>query len=85
MNVLDRGRIIKCLICLHDFTKECVTLTAAYGISGVLVTHILDCIALFCGDPAKTRTDQETVTTCRAPAQSAFEHGCQASRIKTDF
>ena len=51
------------------FTKECVTITASYCISDGLVTDILDCIALFCGDPAKKRTDQQTVTTCRAPAQ----------------
>lgn len=57
------------------FTKECVTITAAYGMSGVLVTHILDGIALFCGPPATIRADQENASTCRAPAQRACEHG----------
>jgi putative transposase len=41
-----------------DFTKECLTVTVAFGISGVQVTRILDSIALFRGYPATIRTDQ---------------------------
>ena len=41
------SRRIKCLTCVDDFTEECLTITIAFGISGVQVTHILDSIALF--------------------------------------
>jgi putative transposase len=43
---------------VDDFTKECLTVTTAFGISGVQVTRILDSIALFRGYPATIRTDQ---------------------------
>jgi len=42
MDALATGRRIKCLTCLDDFTKQCLVVTVAYGISGVQVTHILD-------------------------------------------
>ncbi|PXV96639.1 putative transposase [Pantoea ananatis] len=58
MDALATGRRIKCLTCVDDFTKECLTVTVAYGISGVQVTRILDSIALFRGYPATIRTDQ---------------------------
>lgn len=46
MDALTNGRRIKCLTCVDDFTKECLTIAAAFGISGVQVTRILDSIAL---------------------------------------
>jgi len=49
MDTLAAGRRIKCMTCVDDFTKECLTATVAFGISGVQVTHILDSIALFRG------------------------------------
>lgn len=49
MDALATGRRIKCLTCVDDFTKECLTVTVAFGISGVQVTRILDSIALFRG------------------------------------
>lgn len=55
MDALATGRRIKCLTCVDDFTKECLTITIAFGISGVQVTRILDSIALFRGYPG---TDQ---------------------------
>jgi putative transposase len=58
MDALATGRRIKCLTCVDDFTKECLTITIAFGISGVQVTRILDSIALFRGYPATIRTDQ---------------------------
>ncbi|WP_404880730.1 integrase catalytic domain-containing protein, partial [Klebsiella pneumoniae] len=60
------GRRIKCLTCVDDFTKECLTVTVAFGISGVQVSRILDSIALFRGYPATIRTDQGPEFTCRA-------------------
>lgn len=58
MDALATDRRIKCLTCVDDFTKECLTVTVAFGISGVQVTRILDSIALFRGYPATIRTDQ---------------------------
>jgi len=55
MDALATGRRTKGLTCVDDFTKECLTITTAYGISGVQVTHILDSIALFRGYPATIR------------------------------
>jgi hypothetical protein len=47
MDALSTGRRIKCLTCVDDFTKECLTVTVAFGISGVQVTRILDSIDCF--------------------------------------
>lgn len=77
MDALANGRRIKCLICVDDFTKECLTITAAFGISGVQVTHILDSIALFRGYPSTIRTDQGPEFTCRVLDQWAFEHSAE--------
>jgi putative transposase len=74
MNALATGRRIKCLTCVDDVTKECLTVTVAFGISGVQITRILDSIALFRGYPATIRTDQGPEFTCRALDQWAFEH-----------
>ncbi len=49
MEALDTCRRIKCLTCVDDFTKECLTIITAFGISGVQVTCILNSIALFRG------------------------------------
>ena len=75
MDALANGRRIKCLTCVDDFTKECLTVTVAFDISGVQVTRILDSIALFRGYPTTIRTDQGPEFTCRALYQWAFEHG----------
>ncbi|MGK4436917.1 DDE-type integrase/transposase/recombinase, partial [Raoultella ornithinolytica] len=68
--------------CVDDFTKECLTITIAFGISGVQVTRILDSIALFRGYPATIRTDQGPGFTCRALDQWAFEHGVELRLIQ---
>jgi putative transposase len=82
MDALASGRQIKWLTCLDDFTKECLTITAAFGISGVQVACILDSIALFHGYPATIRTDQGPEFTCRALDQWAFEHGVKLRLIQ---
>jgi putative transposase len=82
MDALATGRRIKCLTCVDDFTKECLTITAAFGISGVQVTRILDSIALFRGYPATIRTDQGAEFTCRALDQWAYEHGVELRLIQ---
>lgn len=66
MDALATGRRIKCLTCVYDFTKERLTITIVFGISGVQVTRILDRIALFRGYPATIITDQGPDFTCRA-------------------
>jgi putative transposase len=84
MDVLATGRRVKCLICVDDFTKECLTVTVAFGISGVQVTRILDSIALFRGYPATIRTDQGPEFTCRALDLWAFEHGVELRLRQAD-
>lgn len=91
MDALATGRRIKCLACVDDFTKECLTVTVACGISGVQVTRILDSIELFRGYPGTIRTDQGPEFTCRVLDQWAYEHGVErglsspASRHRTDL
>lgn len=82
MDSLATGRRIKCLTCVDDFTKECLTITTAFGITGVQVTRILDNIALLRGYPATIRTDQGPEFTCRALDQWAFEHGVELRLIQ---
>lgn len=72
MDALAIGLRIKCLTSVGDFTKECLIIITAFGISDVQVTHILDSIALFRGYPATIRTDQGPDFTCRTLAQWAF-------------
>ena len=82
MDALATGRRIKCLTCVDDFTKECLTIITAFGMSGVQVTRILDSIAMFRGYPATIRTDQGLDFTCRALDQWAFERGVELSLIQ---
>lgn len=49
MDALASGRRIKCLTCVDDFTKECLTISVAFGITGVQVSRVLDSVALFRG------------------------------------
>ncbi|BBW88651.1 hypothetical protein THOKLE017_45120 [Klebsiella pneumoniae] len=82
MDALANGRRTKCLTCVDDFTKECLTITVAFGISGVQVTRILDSIELFRGYPTTIRTDQGPEFTCRALNQWAFEHSVELRLIQ---
>ncbi len=68
---------------MDDFTKECLTITFAFGISGVHVKRILDSIALFRGYPTTIRTDQGPEFTCLALDQWAFEHSVELRLIQT--
>jgi putative transposase len=82
IDALATGRRIKCLTCVDDFTKECLTVTVAFGISGVQVTRILESIALFRGYPATIRADQGPDFACRARDQRAFVHGVELRLIQ---
>ncbi|GEM_PF-3230358 len=57
MDALATGRKIKCLACVENFTKVCLMVAAAFGISGVQVTRILGSIALFLSYTATIRSD----------------------------
>ena len=81
MDALSSGRRIKCLTCVDDFKKEGLTVTVAFGISGVQVTRMLDSIALFRGYPAMIRTAQGPELTCKAFEQWAYEHGVELRLI----
>lgn len=82
MDALASGRRIKCLTCVNDFTKECLTISVAFGITGVQVSRILDSVALFRGYPATIRKDQGPEFTCRALDQWAFEHNVELRLIQ---
>ena len=91
MDALANSLRFKCLTCVDDFTKECLTITAAFGISGVQVTRILDSIALFRGYPATIRTDQDrsspAVYWINGPLSMAWNCvlSSRASRLRTDL
>lgn len=69
MDAPGRSRRIKCLTCVDDFTKACLAITTALGITGVQVTRILDSIALSQRYPATIRTDYGPEFTCRPRGQ----------------
>lgn len=82
MDAQANGRRIKCLTCVDDFMKECLTITAAFGISGVQITRIVVSIALFRVHSATIRTDQGPEFTCRGPENLAFEYGVERRLIQ---
>lgn len=49
MDSLASGCRIKCLMIVDDFTKECLDMSVAMGISGEQVARPLDDIAAFRG------------------------------------
>ncbi len=61
---------------------NCLTMTAAFGISGIQVTSIVDGISLFRGYPRTIRTDKSPEFTCRALEQWAFEYGVELRLIQ---
>jgi len=76
---------------VDDFRKQCLTITAAFGISGVQVTRILDSTALFLGCPATI----EPIRARNLPAAHSingplsmvwsYDLSSQESRQRTDF
>ena len=69
------SRRIKCLTVADDFTRECVDITADFGIGGEYVTRLLDRAATFRGYPQAVRTDNGPEFTCRAFMTWAQKHG----------
>jgi len=79
---LANGRRIKCLTIVDDFTKECLDIPVAMGISGEQVVRTLDGIAAFRGYPKAVRTDQGPEFTGRALEQWAYLHGVELKLIQ---
>jgi len=77
MDSLVSGRRIKCLTIVDDFTKECLDIPVAMGISGEQVVRTLDGIAAFRGYPKAVRTDQGPEFIGRALDQWAYRHGVE--------
>jgi putative transposase len=69
------SRRIKCLTVADDFSRECVDITADFGIGGEYVTRLLDRAAMFRGYPKAVRTDNGPEFTCRAFMTWAQKHG----------
>ena len=67
----------KCLTVTDHFTRECVDITANFGIGGDYVTRLLDRAATFRGYPQAVRTDNGPEFTCRAFMTWAQKHGIQ--------
>lgn len=91
MDALTNCRRIKCLTCVDDFTKECLTINAAFGISGVLVMRILDNITLFRGYPTIMRIDKArnlpAARTINGPLSKVWNYGLssQVGQRRTDL
>ncbi|MFW8630838.1 IS3 family transposase [Vibrio natriegens] len=75
MDALSNGRRIKCLTIVDDYTKECLDIPVATGISGDEVVITLESIAAFRGYPEAIRTDQGPEFTGKALDQWAYQHG----------
>lgn len=75
MDALSNGRRIKCLTIVDDYTKECLDIPVATGISGNEVVITLEAIAAFRGYPKAIRTDQGPEFTGKALDQWAYQHG----------
>ena len=65
----------KILTVADDFTRECVDITAGFGIGGEYVTTLLDRAATFRGYPQAVRTDNGQEFTCPAFMTWAQKHG----------
>ncbi len=78
------SRRIKCLTVADDFTRECVDITADFGIGGEYVTRLLDRAATFRGYPQAVRTDNGPEFSCRAFMTWAQKHGIKHILIEPD-
>lgn len=70
-------RRIECLTVADNFSRECVDITADFGIGGHYVTRLLDRAATFRGYPKAVRTDNDPEFTGRAFMSWAQKHGIQ--------
>lgn len=82
MDALSSGRRIKCLTIVDDYTKECLDLPVATGVSGEELVRTLDAIAAFRGYPEAVRTDQGAEFTGKALDQWAYDNGVALKLIQ---
>lgn len=82
MDALANGRRIKTLTIVDDFTKECLDIPVAHGISGDQVARTLNGIAAFRGYPKAVRTDQGPEFTGKALDQWAYQNGVELKLIQ---
>ncbi len=82
MDSLECGRRIKCLTIVDDFTKECLDIPVANGISGDQVARTLDAIAAFRGYPQAVRTDQGPEFTSKALDQWSYDNRVELKLIE---
>jgi putative transposase len=76
--VFDRsadGRVIKCLVIVDDATHESVLIRPERAISGIMVTRLLDELAITRGPPKMIRTDNGKEFCGRAMLTWAHQHG----------
>ncbi len=71
------SRRIRCLTVADDFTRECVDITADFGIGERYVTRLLDRAEMFRGYPKAIRTDNGPELTCRRFMTWTQKHGIQ--------
>lgn len=82
MDALSSGRRIKCLTIVDDYTKECLDIPVATGISGDEVVRALEKIAAFRGYPTAVRTDQGPEFTGKSLDRWAYEHNVALKLIQ---
>jgi putative transposase len=74
---LCNGRRLKMLTVADDFSHECVTIAADFGIGGEYVTRLLDQAARFRGYPRAVRTDNGPEFVSRAFLGWLERHGIE--------
>lgn len=82
MDALSSARRIKCLTIVDDYTKECLDIPVAMGMSGDEVVKALEAVAAFRGYPEAVRTDQGPEFTGKALDQWAYKHGVKLKLIQ---
>ena len=83
--VFDRtadGRVLKCLTIVDDATHEAVAIEVERAISGLMLTRVLDRLALTGGLPRTIRTDNGKEFCGKAMATWAHERGIELRQIE---
>jgi len=83
--VFDRtadGRVLKCLTIVDDATHEAVAIEVERAISGLMLTRVLDRVALTRGLPRIIRTDNGKEFCGKAMATWAHERGIELRQIE---
>lgn len=83
--VFDRtadGRVLKCLTIIDDATHEAVAIEVERAISGLMLTRVLDRLALIRGLPQTIRTDNGKEFCGKAMVTWAHERGVELRLIE---